>query len=649
MGDSYYPTMVHDYYLHRVRALMEKRRERLASVRTRADVMRLRAEVRAKLRRCFGPLPPRTPLNARVTGKVARKRYTIEKVLYESRPGFLVSANLYVPRGDGPFPVVLGPCGHSAVGKAEPKYQQFCSGLACRGYMTLIYDPLSQGERWQILRRYGSFQPGNCCHEHNQFGNRLAMLGEFFGMWRVWDGMRGLDYLLSRPEADRSHIGVTGNSGGGTLTTYLSALDDRFTMAAPSCFVTTFLCNLENELPADSEQTPPGILAAGLDMADYFIAQIPRPVLLLGQSNDYFDVRGLRQVYEELKRLYAICGAENDVELFVGAHDHGFYADNRHAMYRFFARYTGRPASARPSEGRVEKPETLYATPKGNVLKAGARPMTALLRERHEAVCAARKPLSPAKLKDAVRETLALPQRTGPPHYRRLPGRPPAGKAWPAHSAFTVETEPNAVAVVHFLARHHCAHLPARRRAVLYVPHTSSEGEAAKGQAPRVAELWAVDVRGIGLCMAETCATREFFHPYGSDYMYAVHGQMLNEPLLGRRVHDLLSVLDLLQAHGCREVELVGRGLGAITAAFAACLHRVVKRVTLLNAPTSYADMMEHPVTEWPRSAMAFGMLKRFDLPDVYALLRSEKKLAIKEPWDHMMRPSKRPKRTRSR
>lgn len=77
------------------------------------------------------------------------------------------------------------------------------------------------------------------------------------GAWRAWDAVRGLDYLLSRPEVDTTRVGLTGNSGGGTMTTFVNALEDRLTMAAPSCYITTWVHNVENELPADSEQMPP--------------------------------------------------------------------------------------------------------------------------------------------------------------------------------------------------------------------------------------------------------------------------------------------------------------------------------------------------------------------------------------------------------
>ncbi len=646
MSESLYPHMVQEYYVARLRALSLARAEQRAKVRTKEDVLRLRRSVRRRLRACFGPRPRKTPLNAATLGTVRRPEYVIEKVIYESRPGFKVTGNLYVPSGGGPFPVVLGPCGHSQNGKAYGDYQAFATGLARRGYMALVYDPLSQGERVQISRRIGSFRPGNCCHEHNMFGNRLALLGDFFGMWRAWDGIRGLDYLLSRPEADRAHVGVTGSSGGGTLTTYVSALDDRVTMAAPSCFVTTFLCNLENELPADSEQTPPGMLAAGLELADFFVAQIPRPVLFLGQQNDFFDVRGLRETYEELRRLYGIIGAQDNVQLSIGSGGHGFYADSRDAMYRFFARHSGRPVAVKPSESRPEKEQTLWAAPGGSVLKAGSRNMALLLKDAAERVEQHRRPLAERELKQAIAQVLALPERKGAPHYRVLRSRPSQVAGLPGHSMFSVETEPGIQAILHLYGRETWAYLPRRKQATVYVPHLSSEDDARDGLAPKGREVFAVDVRGMGLTMALTCGDPEFFAPYGSDYMYAMHGQMLSEPYVGKRVHDLLRVLDLLRDGGCRAITLAGRGMGSLLATFAGCLHPAVKRVHLINAPSSYGEMMRWPVVEWPRSAMAWGLLGRFDLPDCYRLLRRKKGLRMTAPWDHLMRAGKRARRT---
>jgi len=142
-----------------------------------------------------------------------------------------------------------------------------------------------------------------------------------------------------------------------------------------------------------------------------------------------------------------------------------------------------------------------------------------------------------------------------------------------------------------------------------------------------------------------TCSEASFFAIYGSDFMYASHGQMLSRPYCGQRVHDLLSVLDLLEANGYRSVHLVARGLGTIWSTFAACLHRLVKRVTLHNALRSYHELTQVPVPRWPLSATVRGVLADFDLPDCHRLLRADKKIAIVQPWDARMRPL--PKRGR--
>jgi cephalosporin-C deacetylase-like acetyl esterase len=107
------------------------------------------------------------------------------------------------------------------------------------GYVVLIFDPIGQGERLQYAHLEKPDRPGVEAEEHLRAGNQQFLVGDFFGAWRAWDGIRALDYLLTRPEVDPRHVGITGNAGGGTMTTWLCGLDPRWTMAAPGCFVTT--------------------------------------------------------------------------------------------------------------------------------------------------------------------------------------------------------------------------------------------------------------------------------------------------------------------------------------------------------------------------------------------------------------------------
>src|SRR5687767_10971344 len=166
-----FPRMVQEFFVARENAVHQQRLERLAALKTKADAEAYVQTVRGKIRESFGPFPEKTPLNARVTKVVERDAYKIENVLFESRPGFLVSANLYIPKGRRfPLPGVVGSCGHSANGKAIDTYQSFCQGLARLGYVVLIFDPIGQGERMQYVDATWKPTRGTGTAEHNYAG-----------------------------------------------------------------------------------------------------------------------------------------------------------------------------------------------------------------------------------------------------------------------------------------------------------------------------------------------------------------------------------------------------------------------------------------------------------------------------------------------
>jgi cephalosporin-C deacetylase-like acetyl esterase len=363
-----FPRMVQEFFVARENEIYQQRLKRLAALKTKADAQAYVESVRGQIRQAFGPYPERTPLNARVTKTVERDTYKIENVLFESRPGFLVSANLYIPKGRAfPLPGVVASCGHSDNGKAIETYQSFCQGLARLGYVVLIFDPIGQGERMQYVDANWKPLRGTGTAEHNYAGIQQVLVDERFWMWRAWDGIRALDYLMSRKEVDVRHLGITGNSGGGTMTTWLCGVEDRWTMAAPSCFVTEFRRNMENELGADMEQCPARALALGLDHEDFLAAMAPKPVIILAKEKDYFDARGNEAAYHRLKQLYRLLGAEENVAYFVGPTYHGYSQENREAMYRWFNRCTGISDAKTEPKLVLEKDEPLWATPHGQV------------------------------------------------------------------------------------------------------------------------------------------------------------------------------------------------------------------------------------------------------------------------------------------
>ncbi len=641
-----FPAMMQRYYERHVEGTirrMDHVKDALDSKKSAEDYV---TQVQGKIMRSFGPLPEKTPLKPRITAKVDRGAYRIENLIFESRPGFLVTANLYVPQNRKyPLPGVVGTCGHSVNGKAAESYQAFAQGLARQGYVVLLYDPIGQGERLQYPDEHLHSTVGASVREHIHGGNQQYLVGEFFGTWRAWDGIRALDYLLTREEVDPKHLGVTGNSGGGTMTTWLCGVERRWTMAAPSCFVTSFQNNLENELPADTEQCPPNCLALGLDHEDFIAAMAPKPVILLAKELDYFDVRGTLEAYERLKRLYGLLGAEENISMFVGQSYHGYSQENREAMYRWFNQATGVSDALAEPELTIEKDETLWATPRGQVAPEGSRPIYEFTQEKSQQMARQRKAATGDRLIEEVRRAMRLPPRLPEVSYRILRFR--AGRQYPTDHAVTyaVASEPGIEVPVVMLSKEKLMSRPHgdETDCILYVSHHSADQELR--DEPLVQELLkaqpdrhflACDVRGIGDSQPNTCGGSEtFLTPYGNDYFYSAYGIMLGRPYLAQRTLDVLQVLAWLKEVGYCQVHLVGKGWGTLPATFASLLSENVTQVTLKHPLTSYEAVAEAADYHWPLATLLPGVLARFDLPQCYAALKP-KKLRQIEPWGAM-------------
>ncbi len=645
-----YGHMVQEYLVGRSKEVAAERRARLDALRTRADAEKYVRRVRDAFRRCFAPFPERTPVDPRVTGRDEFAGYILEKIVFESRPGFLVTGNLYLPKGPlakgQSVPGVLGLCGHSQEGKACANYQAFSQGLALKGFAVFIIDPISQGERRQFYPADGQPVPG-LCPGHNLLGNQMALNGEFFGTWRVWDALRALDVLAARPEVDETRLGVTGNSGGGTLTSWVTALDPRLTIAAPSCHTSTDLADLENELPRDAEQSPPRLLAEGLDLADALICHAPRPTLVLAQYDDFFDERAARQAFADLQKIHRLLGSRS-AEYFAGPQGHGYGIENREAMYAFFLKHARLKGATKEKGVKQAEESALYCLPGGETKKAGSRRVFEFTAETARALAKTRgRPTGPALLR-AVRQVLTLPAAKAAPHYRMLCGTCPALEKMPRQQ-FAVETEPGIQALVTMHGQHPWALRLPQQKVCLYVGHESGladveqvrEAKALlKGKTP----LLVVDPRGIGETRALTCRQPEgFFEAYGSDYLYAAQHDRLGESYFGRRVFDLLRVIDCLLANGVPAVELVGRGLGSLIVTFAALLHPSRPSARIFHYLPSYQLIAETPVFAWPLSALPRGVLKHFDLPDVYRALGT--RLKREQPWGANFSPERRTKR----
>ncbi len=448
--------------------------------------------------------------------------------------------------------------------------------------------------------------------------------------------------LAFTPEVDPNHIGVTGNSGGGTQTTWLCGLENRWTMAAPACFVTTIRRNVENELPQDTEQCPPNLLAYDLDHSDFLAAQAPRPVMILAQELDYFDARGAEEASSRLKKLYDCFGQVDNAGLTVSPSPHGYSRDNREAMYRFFNGVTRISDQQTEPTITIEKDETLFASPQGQVhVDPATRTIFSFTREKAVKLDNDRKKIEGAELLDAVRDVLRIPSSLEAPDYRILRGVGDRKYPTKNYCTYAVETEPGVHSLVTRLNDHPLMSRPAggSRRAVLYVSHRSADAELRSEPliknlitAEPDAAFYAMDVRGIGESQPDICGKDQFLREYGSDYFLSSYSLMLGRPYLGQKTFDVVKVIQWLKDHGHSEVHLVGRGWGALPAAFASLLSQDVTQVTLKNALASYSELSRTEDYDWPYAVMLPNVLAKFDLPDVYRELES-KRLHQIEPW----------------
>ncbi|MEO6808976.1 MAG: acetylxylan esterase, partial [Isosphaeraceae bacterium] len=357
------------YLLDQSKTHFDARRAVVAETKTPEAIKARQDDLRARFLKAIGSLPERTPLNPKVVGNDQRDGYQVERVIFESRPGHHVTAALYLPDAKPPYPGVLVPCGHSANGKAAEPYQRICILLAKNGMAAFCYDPIGQGERLQIVKDDGKAALPGSTTEHTMTGVGALLVGRSTAHYRIWDGFRAMDYLASRPEIDPKRLGCTGNSGGGTMTAYLMALDDRIAVAAPSCYITSLERLFATIGPQDGEQNIPGQVAFGMEHADYITMRAPKPTLLSVGTRDFFDIDGAWTSFREAKLQYGRLRQGERVSLFESDEKHGFTLPRREAVMRWMRRWLlDKDDNPSESDFPIAKDEELQCTETGQVM-----------------------------------------------------------------------------------------------------------------------------------------------------------------------------------------------------------------------------------------------------------------------------------------
>lgn len=349
--------------------MLETRAATVNRIQNIEEWQKKQASVRQKLWDILGPFPEKTPLNAKITSNVKKDGYKVENVIYESLPGYYVTASIFIPdKVKKLAPAILFCSGHSHGAYRLESYQLPLLNLVKKGFIVLAIDPAGQGERLQYLDPVrGESVIGSSTKEHSYPSVQVFLTAKSIARYFLWDGIRGIDYLVSRKEVDPTRIGVHGLSGGGTQTAYISAMDERVTASAPAGYITSYRRLLESDGVQDGEQNLYHETFSGIDHADFIEVRAPKPTLIMATTRDFFSIQGSRETYSELKRVYSIFGKPENIEITEDDYGHGYTKKNREAMYAFFQKHLRQQGSPLEEEVVFTTPEELQKTPTGQL------------------------------------------------------------------------------------------------------------------------------------------------------------------------------------------------------------------------------------------------------------------------------------------
>jgi Acetyl xylan esterase (AXE1) len=361
------------------------------AIRDQRELLKTQNELRQKLLQMIGGLPAtKTDLHPRVAGRIQMDGFSVEKLIFQSLPGVYVTALVYVPDDHSKkHPAVLVPAGHAPDGKFH--YQSLSQRLVGRGYVVISWDPVGQGERSQFWdASAGKSRYNLVCGEHAVMGNLAYLAGANLARWEIWDGIRAVDYLLTRPEVDGERISITGTSGGGFQAALIAALDERIKVAVPSCYISALPMRIYNRIFADPDSDPEqdlfGMISNGVDHPGLLLLMYPRPVLVAAAVLDFLPIEGTRKTVREVRRLYERFEHRDRIALVEGYHAHQFSSENQEAALDFLDHFNQMPVRHGLPPVKELTDKALQCTRTGQVVldHSDARSLMVVIREYYD-------------------------------------------------------------------------------------------------------------------------------------------------------------------------------------------------------------------------------------------------------------------------
>jgi dienelactone hydrolase len=617
----------------------ERRSLALAKLTSTPDIQARQHWARETLWSLIGGPLERTPLNPRVTGSLERDAYRVEKILYESRPGLFVSANLYVPkRGSKPFPAALFQSGHAWEAKAYPSYQRCCQGLVQLGFVVLAFDPMGQGERINYPDASGTRSKlSSCDEEHTVPGKQLLLFGDSATRFQLWDAIRSLDYLISRPEVDQKRVASIGHSGGATLTMLLAGADDRLAAGAV-CMGNTENVAAVPFLPPgatdDAEQDFVNSGPTGFDRWDLFYPFAPKPMLIWPSDRDFYATYSPEYItngweeYKKLKRVYETLGRPEHLGWADTPLPHALAYDSRLLVYNWFTRWLKSEAGKVQEEPPVEPEpvQTLWATESGSVVRS-LKSVTPFMLNKSRQVRR-----NPVALESLLKMTRPAPgiaaKRIGQVQSRNI-----------RVDVIEIPSAPEVLLPAYLLIPDK---IPRSKPVLLVLDEAECDrlwfDPEVDRTLPEVSPIvCAADVRGIGALVPE-------FSPGAAGYAawhekeenYAWGSLILGSPLIGQRVSDILALAASLRTYpetAGRPIHIAAFRKLTVPALFAAALDSEIASIYLAGGLVSFQNLVETEMYKSPFANLIPGLLNHTDLPEIAAAV-APRRITLAGPID---------------
>ncbi len=609
--------MIEKYFRTQVKQIAD---DPLKGITSKAEWEKRRPELRKQFLAMMGldPLPERTKLNAKVTGTVDGEGFVVEKLVFESRPGLFVTANVYSPKakGDKKYPAILYVCGHGNVIEdkisygSKAYYQYHPAWFAAHGYVCVVLDTLQLGEI-----------PGehHGTYKLNQWW--WQSYGYTPGGVELWNAIRALDYLETRPDVDAKKIGVTGRSGGGATSWWVLAADDRPVCFAPVAGIADLYAHV---CEGQTDRLRTGVIAGHCDCMfmvndhrwDFpLVAALaaPRP-LLLGNSDedDIFPVAGYRRLAKPVATVYGWYDAADKFQLLETKGPHKDTPELRVGINRWMNRWlkgdtTTAVTDDLPAKLTPQQLKVLKGTPDGainaDMPAAVLRPPTIDIPQSDEVA----KAWWPKKREQLLSELAATSFR-----------------AWPTKPA---DVSPELISdIAAGGARVRTYSFESEPGIVLQLQLATS-GTSAKRVTLTVADKSPVELTPTDLVAAAVVYPRGVGPTRWAEPGSVTETQirrrfpLIGQTLEGGRVWDVRRAVQVLSVVSKgKAVTLSGDGTAAGIALYASLFEPDVTTVALVRPPTTFRD---------PTSPAFLGAAKILDHPHAVAMAATEKSVNL--------------------